>query len=1324
MATSQVSFSRDFINNLLNKLKIGNRRGIHLNALPGRYASRLDLKDIDRVLGGLSTDFLERLLTDPIFSFEISFDGIKMDKLDEEDKNALFLLARKLNNMVYENEDQFLEFGIKNFGLGYPLLIRRDANDPTKIVKAPLLIWKLDIQKSGHKANAWLIKRDEDSPVVINELLRNHILNDAQISIDQLTDEVLQDGVVDQEEFARVCHSVLSQLNVKDRTVEDYLPRVEMCPSREKIDQLATEDAWIQWSGIFGLYKSRKESIIKQNETLLEQLSNFQEDKLELESFQTSTISSVNTDPSKEELVNTLTASEIKLIQGPPGTGKSQALTAIITNVLENGGKCLVVCEKKTALDVIYKNLGVLGLSEHVALIDDVNKDRTDVVRSARTRVEGLNSFYDRYDFTGYRSKLERFFKLRDALNKKHSNLLKNIFGEKSWKETVGNFLATQRNAGYRDLKEKLEYSKYKLDSSEFVKTRDIVVDASDLYRSFNYKSLQAIPQLRKEIFEQQYSRALLDDLKNFVEHRRASLSDRLDSINHLENSHVSLGAFKLFDHKGLIESRSQVQQALSLVSEIFTLLGQISILCSRPKEEIVYSTPTQLLGSFLVRKSKNIVQLKRSVLGGIDQYNAIVRQNWKEILPQMVVKSDTRIERFTIQIQENMDLLEDILRKNQDILELSEKLRSSEDKDNKENDLYTQRNIPVVSNFDDLSKYRQELKTELDYHAALEKEMKDFEPLHRWNYFNATLEENYRLIINALRDTPVDEWCNIFSCWYLYGVLTHAEAMVGELNTGDDELRLLVKVYDELKEGQVKKIEALWAKKLVERVEDMGSRGGFNILYNLRKNKAFGRTNSLRKIIQSDFDLFTTVYPVVLTNPIAADSILPLKQGLFEVVIFDEASQLRIEDTFTSFIRGQYKVIAGDKHQMPPTEFFAAVGTVTSSDEESEVVDFTNEEIDKELASSESLLDYASNLPRKSYSYLDYHYRSQHPLLIEFSNAAFYGGNLISFPEKEAYTPIHFIPIDGRCIEQVNREEVAQVIKLLSEEIRRDSEGRYPSVGIATFNLKQRNEIIDAINEKVAIDEGFAAIIDGIKKKGFFVKNLENIQGDEMDVIIISTTYGRDADGRFFERFGPVNTEKGYKLLNVLVTRAKHRVFVCTSIPKERYDGYELLIKMGGNNKKAILYAYLAYAEAVSAGDVERVKGIIERLTEQTHDTPRMDKLPNQGLTESPFEQEVYELLVESLGDKRVHPQYKIGGFRIDFVVTSDSGRKIAVECDGKGYHSSNEAYAHDMYRQKELEMMGFEVYRIWSTRWWHDHKRELTQLLDFIENRSPLTV
>ncbi len=471
---------------------------------------------------------------------------------------------------------------------------------------------------------------------------------------------------------------------------------------------------------------------------------------------------------------------------------------------------------------------------------------------------------------------------------------------------------------------------------------------------------------------------------------------------------------------------------------------------------------------------------------------------------------------------------------------------------------------------------------------------------------------------------------------------------------------------------------------------------------------------------------------PCWLVNPEAAAQIFPLQCGLFDLVIFDEASQCPIEQAVPAIYRGKTLIVSGDEKQLPPTGFFAARadggatdGSATEEDDAEEVATDdpvqTRERAIQKLGAQflfqvEDLLEAAiGNLPQQ---WLRVHYRSEHPDLIAFSNRAFYNGQLEAPPSRFSRQsddrPIVYHDVGGLYADRTNRQEADKVVQLLKDFWAR--EGPAPTIGVVTFNQPQRELIEDLIAEECQRDEAFEpryaqekARKEGNQDVGFFVKNLENVQGDERDVMIFSTTFGRDSSGRFFRRFGPVGATGGERRLNVAVTRAKSRVIVVGSMPiDEISDALQVGTFPGtGTTPAGYLQLYLAYAQAVSLGNGERRDQILDLLKRQA--------APAQlgGEPESPFEEEVRQSL-EKLG-YTVHSQVGESGFRIDLAVLHPQparGYVLGIECDGASYHSGRSARIRDVWREKILRKRGWRIHRVWSTAWWYQRADEVEKL------------
>jgi hypothetical protein len=474
-------------------------------------------------------------------------------------------------------------------------------------------------------------------------------------------------------------------------------------------------------------------------------------------------------------------------------------------------------------------------------------------------------------------------------------------------------------------------------------------------------------------------------------------------------------------------------------------------------------------------------------------------------------------------------------------------------------------------------------------------------------------------------------------------------------------------------------------------------------------------------------------MFPCWLVNPEAAAQIFPLQSGLFDIVIFDEASQCPIEQAVPAIYRGSTLIVSGDEKQLPPTDFFAARADDPSvEDAETEEEDATDEPVEthertlhkkfgvKFLLEVEDLLEAAiGNLPQY---WLRVHYRSEHPDLIEFSNHAFYNRQLEAppsrFSSQSDHRPIEYLQVDGLYSRRTNKQEAAKVIELLKGFWAQEAT---PTIGVVTFNRPQRDLIENLIEEECLRDESFAIRYeqerdrkDSNQDVGFFIKNLENVQGDERDLMIFSTTFGREGSGRFYRRFGPVGLTGGERRLNVAVTRAKKKVIVVTSMPLEEISD---ALKTGsvleaGLKPRDFLQFYLAYSRAVSGGDIDRREQILNLLARQ----PVSQTL---GGPESILEEEVLEVL-EKWGFT-VHPQVGESGFRIDLAVLHPDparGYMLGIECDGATYHSDRSARIRDVWREKILRGRGWRLHRVWSTRWWNYRADEIEKLKKALSN------
>ncbi|MDN4601620.1 AAA domain-containing protein [Paenibacillus sp. F6_3S_P_1C] len=414
--------------------------------------------------------------------------------------------------------------------------------------------------------------------------------------------------------------------------------------------------------------------------------------------------------------------------------------------------------------------------------------------------------------------------------------------------------------------------------------------------------------------------------------------------------------------------------------------------------------------------------------------------------------------------------------------------------------------------------------------------------------------------------------------------------------------------------------------------------------------------------------------------------SIFPLQEGMFDIVIFDEASQLTVESSMPSVYRGKEIIVAGDEKQLQPSNLFRSGYADDEDDDEAKY----------DVDESVSLLNLAKRrFPEKI---LQWHYRSKYEELINFSNHAFYNGYVQIAPNVTPFKnppTIVWKKVNGRWLNQSNEIEALEVVMQLKKIL---IEQDQKTVGIITFNAKQQSKILDVIDKTVLEDEEFRVLYTEQMARDLderlFVKNIENVQGDERDIIIFSIAYAKNEEGKVYNRFGTLNQKNGENRLNVAITRAKESITVVSSIEPE-----DLNIANASEPGPRLFKSYLKYAKAVSGNKNEDIKSVIQEINE----TISTQTVQQSVQFDSPFEEQVYQQL-RNLGYE-LTTQVGMSGYRIDMAVVhpNDSSRYIlGIECDGAMYHSSPSARERDVYRQRYLESRGWIIERIWSRNWW----------------------
>jgi len=434
-----------------------------------------------------------------------------------------------------------------------------------------------------------------------------------------------------------------------------------------------------------------------------------------------------------------------------------------------------------------------------------------------------------------------------------------------------------------------------------------------------------------------------------------------------------------------------------------------------------------------------------------------------------------------------------------------------------------------------------------------------------------------------------------------------------------------------------------------------------------------------VRTLFERIPELLFSLKPCLMMSPLTVSQLIPLKALTFDVVVFDEASQIFTEDAIGALCRARQFIVAGDSKQLPPTNFFQVLNRWTSEEFES-----PEEALEDSSANYDSVLEEIQRVPNVHRLSLNWHYRSKSESLICFSNRAFYDDRLVTFPEPYHHNPKigvkHVYVPDGvydRGKSRQNEREAKKVVELIFQHV---STHPAKSLGVIALSEAQMDAIQDELDKQLVKNEKYRSFFLEDRLNGFFVKNLENVQGDERDVIILSVGYGRDKTGKLTFHFGPINQQGGERRLNVAITRAREKMILVSSITSA-----DLSASGSASEGLRVLKDYLEYAE----------RGVWESF-------PTGVSEGVEGEAAFSVDADVAKTLQE--WGLSVYRHVGNGPFRLDIAVldpVEEGAYQLGIECDGPEYHAVRSTRDRERLHFEVLQRMGWRVLRLWSPSW-----------------------
>lgn len=1232
---------KDKLIHMRDKLNDISRRNRSIRLLKIYNKWSFDLTELDK----LQNEIESKTIVEKIIKKTKSDITILKPKLENE---VSMLISKKLTDLLRNIKGIEEETGVHDFYLGFPFL-SGTFSDGT-FFQAPLFLYPLRLEKNNVNSQKWILQLDEGEPQINRTLfLAFKKLNNLNFS----------------EEFYEKAAECASKFNFDEWVsfLKQFDLNISFSPKgitklkEYKSNEIpAVTNLTLIENAIIGNFPQGGSSLVKDYESLIE-LSNEsdlalagqliatqdqeyseaedldQEKEVIKDITKSDILNLLQTDGSQEEILKEARYKKGIVVHGPPGTGKSQVIVNLVTDGLNQGKKILVVCQKRAALDVVYQRLDSLGLTNNIALVHDEKNDRKKLY-----------------------SKIESLLNHNPLTNEQTINVLtsttKKLTEQEEMLNSIANALYKYQEFGYR------LYDLYGL--AKPVSETNQIIDLNEVLSSLNKDILENILE-SVYTYAEWYERFGDDDY---------SLKDRK--------------SFASFDMKEKLQAIELLNQIIGQATKSVEYINSLD-------HEKITPAYTWLIENKLDKIYPDLEGEKRTLHG-------LRLWWWTSFSGKSIIEELIEGEKFKgtnspewLKVKKSLILMHQLGKETKKMADEVEKLKKYFV--NEKIEVFKQRisegDIPI----NDLDKILEYLH-------------RDFEDLQQMDvYWNNCSEETKKIIAKLSKKTLMnDEYASLPDYWldlvrnsaYIHWIdkTEKQNPQVQKISTNEfSRIREAFANLIEEKRNAANQYLIHSLNKNVETVQTTYSKSVRELKHQVGKKRQIW---PLRKLVNQFANKgLVEIMPVWLASPEIVSSIFPLEEGLFDLVIFDEASQCTVESGIPAVYRAKQVIIAGDEKQLPPFNMFQA--SFVNDEDEDEQYD-----IDESI----SLLNLAKRrFPEKI---LQWHYRSKYEELINYSNHAFYNGhvqiapNVVPFKNPPA---LKWKKVEGRWNNQSNEIEAREVINTLKEILIHKPN---KTVGIITFNAKQQTKILDLIEKTAGEDEEFNAVYNQMMTRDLdervFVKNIENVQGDERDIIIFSIGYAKNEEGKIYNRFGMLNQKGGENRLNVAVTRAKEAITVVTSVEPE-----ELNVANTSQLGPKLLKAYLKYVKAVSKAQVEHIQAVVHEINENVNTHVQLQELH----FDSPFEEQVYYLL-RNLGYE-VTTQVGMSGYRIDLAVVhpKDSSKYIlGIECDGAMYHSSANAKERDVYRQRFLESRGWSIERIWSRNWWKNPSAEIERI------------
>ena len=1194
---------------------------IYKNALP-IYKNRIDLCALDEGLEDFADSFLTSLFSQ---SLDIQTTGTKISQ-------------EKIQHLHFETRNSERLQGQKTFGLGYPLIL---FSGDDKLTVAPLFIWSLTLDADSHKSDTWHLRSIDNRFTEVNERLLRYLEENYNFTGSEEIRTLISSGNINKKSLQKIGERLENELGLTSYgSAED----VVNAPGIDVIGALP-EKGGLQWSGVLGIFPPQVQSTAKMSEAdLIEELK----PHIVSQSGEAHPFGILPLNPHQATAYHELRQQKSVVIEGKNNSGKTHLLVHLLTNILSNGQKCLVVSDSAEALKKTQKQLSKIGIYRHHFLLKDTRHDKVDfleILRSAAGK-EPRSSDFNTADFEVMLGQAHRLFA---RLTAHYEAVQEPVFGEQNRTELVGQYLRCKKDAGHELLHSKLNARDFSFTTEEFQDLKNGIYLSHVLYEKINTLH-HPLNNLHPHIFTERGQ----DNGKEYITHRCEYFLEKSKKIQKSFNQNLDIYSNRLKEYYDLYfreftyrlrNIQEKITDNEKRFGRQFTSASNSSLkiqglFSSRQKEVLelrneIVEEYASLQQAFAERKyfdytfkgsnsSFSVENIRQNISG----FTAAL-QDWRSSIPNVLEEEMKRLSAKNShpKLKFSKELI--VLEKKQDDLtdEINGALLYSDSMDNKMLTLHKRQKYGDVI----IERLEDTLRN-----------LRDFPDFHKWRKNWLAQTPLSQKVISAMAKTKPKDWTTAFESWYFHQALDFYRNE--NMPTSDKELFKFGRLHRNLQEllplhinNKQDKIQKSSLNNLKKK-----DRQTYNLLFSKNSSKQ-SQFLPFSEIAERGLEVMTDVFPILFTGLHAAKDITFQQKDYFDYIFFVESNHLKPEDVSDI-------VPAGKRISL-----------------------FTDPFFENEFSFGDFLKD--NEVPSINLS------------------GKFSVSSTKTADSTAINTGITVLHTEGRFKEKagVNEAEIQQIAKILRN-ISPSKDRTLPSVGIVTFTKAQRDAVSKYLLRLKQNNGPDAEKIQQLERNGLGVFFVEEILGQNFDKLIVSLTFGSTSlKGRIGKRIKYLDSPMGLQGVKYLISKSLQKTYILNSIPEEILQEF---LENSENNGSYYLAQLLTYAEAIQLKDYKRAQAHHVMLWQIEEELPK----------KSIFRQEARHILKAFFRQGRVLQRYNQSEIEIPLCVAPMSEDKPAFWLQPDGFLASTPqtSFEWELQQRRQIEAKNIHFQPIWSMNWW----------------------